>query len=108
MIWEGGIYVSVTIKIFQEGKIVSEEMFAGHSINPVLEYLTDNDIDYHVDKGQVVAAEMTADKDITLMCIDDINIITSEPIANFFTEYLMLYDEDIYNEIKNILNEQRK
>ena len=42
--------MSVSIRIFKEGKVIEDKIFPGEYIKPVLDYLQENEIDYRVDK----------------------------------------------------------
>ena len=97
--------MSVSIRIFKEGKVIEDKIFPGEDIKPVLDYLQENEIDYRVDKDAEDLYEITKNnKELTIMCIDNMNVLGAETTANFYSEYLVDYEKKIYTDILRILN----
>lgn len=96
--------MSVSIRVFKNGEVVSEEIFGGKSFELVTDYLNENGIEYHTDKECEEAYEITKNKDVTVMCLDNTNVLGHEEMANFITEYLLDYKEKVFNDIKSLLS----
>ena len=98
------IKMTVTVYVFENGEKIEERIFAGRKIEPVIEYLNENNFSYRTDKEVKEAYEITKNNNIKLICLDNMNIINVEGMANFYKEYMVEYQDEIYREILSMLN----
>lgn len=98
------IRMTVSIRVFKEGKMIKEEIYAGKTIQKAIEFLDENKISYRSDKECEEAYEITKNTDLVIMCIDNTNLLGVEGTANFISEYLLEYDEKVHKELQKILS----
>lgn len=102
---EGEKLMSVSLRIFKNGECTNVKHFPGKSIKPVIDLLSEKGVNYRSDKEVEDAYEITRNKDIILLGIDDTNILGVESMANFVSEYLLEYDVSVYKDITSVLSQ---
>lgn len=96
--------MTVSVHVFDNGEKIEERIFGGKKIETVIEYLNEKGISFRADKGAKEATEISKHNKSKLIYLDNMNLLDVEGVANFYSEYLLEYDEEVYRKIISLLN----
>lgn len=95
--------MSVTLTVYRDGIKVDENTFAGKSITLVLDHLNANNIEHKM-QNSVEALLHNQEKGGALIIIDDSDVVVEvENIANYVSEYSLIYEEQVYKDLLKLL-----
>ncbi|SIS49190.1 hypothetical protein [Salimicrobium salexigens] len=100
--------MTIEFKVFRNGGEVENDLFHQAYLNPILDFLTEQGIDYTGAKSCEDALEITRNKDISLICIDPTSVTEFDSTPGIITEFLLEYEENLYEKLKQIAEELNK
>ncbi|WP_033542922.1 hypothetical protein [Planococcus sp. CAU13] len=96
--------MSISIRIYEDGKKITEEIYGGASSSLLFNLLKEKYDNLIVSEAECDdAKELSVKNAHKYICLDNTNVLGFEREANFMTEIVLKYEHTAYTDIKNLI-----